>query len=169
MAKSKTEGWEVAARRTREGERTVLSTLGGDFWFCPVKYSVEGAAAIQQVYMSMKDNLPEGVTKKLMAGSAEGKSQKDILSDFTEEELGAFLKSIDLRKTAGPEIKRLKLRYGFGKNNLFGNGDLGASGDRGELTEEVLDKLMLYPDTVDEALAAIEAQNIPLAKRRPEV
>lgn len=157
--------WEEAARRIREGKRHDLETLPGKY-FHPIKYSASGMDEINAANLARKGAIPPKLLKKAKDLARQGKSQEEIMDTFTDEELLEFVRGTDPGAMSTIEIKRAKIKHGFGPNN-FG-GDIPPEGSLNKpLSEENLDKILLYGDMVTEIVGAIDIFNRPLASRQP--
>ena len=164
----KKQTWKDAARRTRQGKKHELETLPG-YYFHPVKFSVEGNDEIVAISLKKKEGLSPKTLKKIreIAGAKKDMSEAEIINSIPDDDLLEILRESDAKLLNSAELKRAKIKHGFGKNNFEGVDNEGAEGKKG-VSDDFIDDILQHVEVVNEIVGAIEVWNRPLALGQSE-
>jgi len=147
--------WEAPARRGLLGPKHEIEALGKEHSFRPRKYSVDADAEIKAIAQQTAAKVPREVIAKL----AKGMKRKDVtaaelVNDLEPDDLASLLEASSAI-TGQADLIRVKLKHGIGEQDL----------EEGDITAELVDRILNYSDVAAEMLAVIEDWNLPLPKR----
>lgn len=157
--------WESAARRAILGDKVDLKSLEG-YWIKPRKFSRQGEACIRAAGLHQQQasiDIPEELLNRL-AEAYKKRDAGELTSDefeklfTTQEKLTVFRSQTEIDSKLLIEPTRLKLLHGIGEHNLNGVVEIGA-------TEDLVNRLIQYPDPCEEIERIVEAHNRPLTQQ----
>lgn len=147
--------WEELARRTIEGDKHELESLGG-YWFKPKKYSCQGADEIKNATFKTGQGLSDEMLKKLTPLIEGEESIEEIMGKLPPADLTMLMNSQAVRNQDSAELVKVILKYGIGESNF-------------DITDEnrndFLEKIIEYQDIAIEMLGVIRKHNRPLVKK----